>query len=392
MRAGRWAVVFGAVLLLGNTECSSGAAGGAPVTPRSVDTLATLRWNAIARLLVSRHRTSPPVASRLYALVSVAQHRTVEQSGDDPAFVRAAIARASALILASTYPTDAGFLDASVSDARLGRGGSPAGDVDVSAADALGRRVADSLLAWARTDGSDQIWSDTAPVGPGYWYSAERPPRPPMLPAWGRVRPWVMTSGSQFRPPPPNPFGSPAFRRALAEVRRFSDERTDAQLGIARFWADGPGTATPPGHWNLIAADMIERYGLGEAEAAHALALLNVAMMDAGIACWDAKFAYWLIRPSQADTAITTPIGLPNFPSYTSGHASFSGAASEVLGYLFPREAERLRGMAEEAAMSRVYGGIHYRFDSERGLEQGRAVAALAVSLDGRLRQEYRTR
>jgi membrane-associated phospholipid phosphatase len=111
-----------------------------------------------------------------------------------------------------------------------------------------------------------------------------------------------------------------------------------------------------------------------------ALALVNVAMMDAGIAAWDAKYTYWSIRPSEADPAITTPIGLPNFPSYVSGHAAFSGAAAEVLGYAFPAERAQLTAQADEAAMSRLYAGIHYRFDSEVGLRVGRAVGALAVA------------
>jgi membrane-associated phospholipid phosphatase len=211
------------------------------------------------------------------------------------------------------------------------------------------------------------------------WYSSLDPARPPLLPLWGMVRPWFMSSGDEFRPGPPPAFGSPEFVRALAEVRSYSDQRTPGQLQIALFWADGPGTATPPGHWNEIAADLIRRYHLDEQRAARVLAYMNTAVMDAGISCWDAKFEYWLIRPSQADPEITTPVGLPNFPSYTSGHASFSGAASEVLGHYFPAERRRMRSLADEAAMSRVYGGIHYRFDSDRGLEAGQAIGRLAT-------------
>ena len=104
-----------------------------------------------------------------------------------------------------------------------------------------------------------------------------------------------------------------------------------------------------------------------------------MAEMDAGICCWDAKYAYWLLRPWMADPAITTPVGKPNFPSYTSGHSTFSGAAAALLAHVFPDRAAELEAMAEEASISRVYGGIHYRFDSERGLEAGRAIGALAI-------------
>ena len=103
--------------------------------------------------------------------------------------------------------------------------------------------------------------------------------------------------------------------------------------------------------------------------------------MDAGIACWDTKFHYFMIRPSQADPSITTPVGLPNFPAYTSGHSDFSGAGAEVLGYLFPDDKASLWGFAEEASLSRLYGGIHYRFDGVAGLAQGQASAQLAIEL-----------
>jgi len=104
-----------------------------------------------------------------------------------------------------------------------------------------------------------------------------------------------------------------------------------------------------------------------------------MAAMDAGICCWDAKYVFWLLRPTQADPGITLPIGLPNFPSYTSGHSTFSGAAADVLGYIFPDQKDLFGSMAMEAAISRVYGGIHYRFDSEVGLQGGRSIAQIAI-------------
>lgn len=162
-------------------------------------------------------------------------------------------------------------------------------------------------------------------------------------------------------------------------MRFICDNRTPEQLRIAEFWADGSGTATPPGHWNQIASDLIAARDLNELRAARIVALMNMAQMDAGISCWDTKYAYYLLRPYQADPAITTPVGRPNFPAYTSGHASFSGAASEVLSYFFPDQSGALRAAAEEAAMSRLYGGIHYRFDNEIGLERGRFIGGLAV-------------
>jgi hypothetical protein len=94
---------------------------------------------------------------------------------------------------------------------------------------------------------------------------------------------------------------SPPFQAALAEVRQISDSRTPEHLRIAAFWADGIGTYTPPGHWNAIAAELITQHQCSELEAARTLAFMNMALMDAGISCWDAKYVYWLPRPSQVD-------------------------------------------------------------------------------------------
>jgi hypothetical protein len=199
------------------------------------------------------------------------------------------------------------------------------------------------------------------------------------MPGWGRVRSWFLTSGDQFRPGPAPAFDSPEYRAALSEVRQIADTRTDEQALIAAFWSDGPGTATPPGHWNDIAADYIRRYGLDERQAARVLATVNMAMMDAGIACWDAKYHYLVIRPWQADPNIITTAGWPNHPSYPSGHSCFSGAAAAVLAHFFPAEEDKLDALATEASLSRLYGGIHYRFDLEAGLEIGRKVGQLAA-------------
>jgi hypothetical protein len=145
----------------------------------------------------------------------------------------------------------------------------------------------------------------------------------------------------------------------------------------------GTGTLVA-GFWNSTASEIIERYRLGDREAAHALALMNTTAMDGLIACADAKFTYWLLRPSQADPAISLAIGLPNFPAYPSNHACFSGAAACVLGALFPQEEQRLTGMAYDAGISRVFGGIHYRFDSDVGLQIARSVTRLALDYDQR--------
>ena len=150
-------------------------------------------------------------------------------------------------------------------------------------------------------------------------------------------------------------------------------------MRIVHFWADGINTPTPPGHWNSIAVEDFVSRNFSEVRWARNIALLNMSMMDAAIVCWDAKFAYFNPRPSQTDPRIKTLTGLPNFPSYTSGHSTFSGAAATILGHINPSKATMYVEMAKEASLSRMYGAIHYRSDCEKGLEAGNKVGAFAI-------------
>jgi membrane-associated phospholipid phosphatase len=170
----------------------------------------------------------------------------------------------------------------------------------------------------------------------------------------------------------------------MNEVYSLSRTLTDEQRRIADFWADGAGTVTPPGHWNLIAVDLLRAAEWSTQRSAQLFAALNTAQADAFIACWDAKYAYWSLRPVTAIRRLIDPswlsyIATPPFPSYVSGHSATSGAASTVLAGFFPTRAEQLAGMAEEAAASRLYGGIHFRSDNEVGLALGHRIGHVAL-------------
>jgi hypothetical protein len=214
------------------------------------------------------------------------------------------------------------------------------------------------------------------------WKSMDLPARPPMLPAFGNVRPWMMTADDivRERPAPPPSTSSEQMAREVAEVRRYVDRGTREELAIANKWADGPSTPTPPGHWNFLAAPYIKKAGYSEVRAARVFALLNMALHDAAVGCWDTKYFYYNPRPSQVDPELRTIIGLPNFPSYTSGHSTFSGAAAEVLSYLFPTDAAFFEAQKAEASISRLYGGIHYRSDLEMGMAHGKRIGGYTVS------------
>jgi hypothetical protein len=202
-----------------------------------------------------------------------------------------------------------------------------------------------------------------------------------MLSNFGQVQPWMMTRAEVVaeRPAPPPSTSSEKMRQELAEVRGYSENLTSEQRAIVYKWSDGVGTYAPPGHWNDIAAEHVRDAAFSEVRAARAFALLNMAMHDAAVGCWESKYFYFNPRPTQLDPAIKTVIGLPNFPAYTSGHSTFSAAAAAVLSHLFPRAAAEFEAARDEAAISRLYGAIHYRSDVDAGKEHGARIGAYTV-------------
>jgi hypothetical protein len=393
-------LVVVAALVIGSGVSSCADSSTAPMPQRVSPTAAgadavkfweagaSVYWNALLRDLIAGKSTKPnqQVTIRAFTYLSLAQYNAVvaaedgKQGGVRPS-MRGAVAGASAVVLEYIFPADAAAFEAAVQAQRTAPRYPGEVKTDFAAGEAIGREIGAAVVASAKTDGFNAPWTGTVPTGPGLWFSSAVPPAPPLLPMLGQMRPFFMTSGDQFRPEAPPAFGSPAFLAALAEIRNFSDTRTAEQLAIARYWAGTTGSLVG-GFWNAEIADLVVSHHLNERRAAHVFALVNMAAMDANIACHDAKYTYWLIRPSQADPAITTPIGLPNHPSYLSNHACVSGAVAYVLGALFPDQAARLAAMADEAAESRLYAGIHYRFDKDAGLLVARQVADLALASD----------
>ena len=289
----------------------------------------------------------------------------------------AAAATAAAAVLAYAFPLDdaAAFaaLARTAADSRVAAG--VAWPSDIAAGEAIGREVAHRVIARATQDGSDSEWSGGLPVSPDRWRPT--PPRrvmSPYDPMAGGWKTWVLRAGDEFRLPDPPLPGSVAFDTDLAELRRLSTERTAAQADVARYWATG----APPIRWTLDLEDEIGRRRLTPMRAARAHALVSVTQFDALVACWDSKYAHWLARPITVDSTIVTVVSTPPFPSYPSGHSTQSVATAVVMGYLFPDRAGHYLDRAFEASISRVWGGIHYRFDvhdgDALGDEVGRSV------------------
>lgn len=366
---------------------------------------------------------NPPYAARAYAYVTVAQYDALKAAWyykyqyNRPAPYNND-AEIEALVPQSTlpaYPSEDAVLSgataemlkvlfpAAVEEITLKAGqqrsaalwSGKASASDISAGLALGKAVAAIILAPGtgrfRTDGMANAigtpaqWKalEDAAVARGEipWKSLDIPSRPPMLPNFGQVKAWNMTPAQIVaeRPLAPTPTLSGEMDEQVAEVKYYADHMTRERLAIVHKWADGAGTYTPPGHWNQIAAGYITRAGFSEVRAARAFALLNMAIHDAGVACWETKYYYFNPRPTQLDPSIRTGTGIPNFPSYTSGHSTFSGSAAAVLSYLFPSDTQYFNDEATEASMSRLFGAIHYRADCEKGLVHGNKVGSYTV-------------
>jgi membrane-associated phospholipid phosphatase len=161
--------------------------------------------------------------------------------------------------------------------------------------------------------------------------------------------------------------------------------RTGAQVASAGYWNLPTGTHTPVGYWTAVAGEYIGSRAMDERAATRVFALTNAAMMDALIGCWEAKYHYWTLRPSQANPQITLTFGLPNHPSYPSGHSCVSSAAATVLASLIPERTTEVENWVAESGLSRMYAGIHYRFDITAGQDLGRAVGQWAIAHEGAL-------
>lgn len=363
--------------------------------------------------------SNPPYAARAYAYVSAAQYdaliaayhfkkiynrnapykndagiQALIPKSDLPSYPSedAVVSGAAVEMMKLLFPGDIAYIEAKAAEQKQYRvmaGANVRGELD--AGESLGRQVADVFAARARTDragkaiGTPAYWTllqtQTTAKGEQCWISLESPKRPPMLPLFTKVLPFLFDTltVAAIRPGPPYLTNSADFKRETAEVLSFTQNPTREHQAQVQFWADGVGTYTPPGHWDAIAADEFVKQNYSEVRWARNMALLNMAEMDAAIVCWDTKYFYFNQRPSQADDQIKTLTGIPNFPAYTSGHSNFSGAASTVLTYLLPDRGTKFTDLAHDAAMSRLYGGIHYRSDCEVGLITGNKVGQYAI-------------
>ena len=382
--------VVGALAALALAGCAPGDGPGTPTAPaeraaaakvKRWDVNPTADWTDRATAL---NRRTPVNVVRLYAYLALAQLRAAEDARSVRPHppIDGAIGGASAAVLAAYFPAATAEIEAALDAQSAAPRWPGAKHQDFAAGEAIGRAAAARVIAFSASDGFGSANPGTPPVGPGFWvYNGG-----PMARGGLGGRPLFLASASEFRSPPPPAFGSAAYLAALAEVRQFSVTRTPEQRAIALYWNVNQGPTTNAAV-ETLATELLRANRVDAVESARTLLRMNGAIYDATIGCFEAKYAYWFIRPAQADPTIAANLLFPTppHPSYPAAHSCVTGAAVGVLALAFPDAGERLAALAAEAGMSRVYGGIHYRFDTEAGLALGRAVAATAFTahLDG---------
>jgi PAP2 superfamily len=412
---------------------------GSRPTPESV---LGQRYSLVLDLVRHTATYSPPVASRAFAYLGVIAYeatasgrndlatlagqlngladlpkREPGQSYDEAVVLDAALSAATERFFDNTGPTGQRAMKAL--DAKLSpeAAGSLPSDV-VAQSRAYGLALTEAVSAWADGDHTGPIVNMGFPLSyslnpaPGHWRptSTIAQQQAPLLPDWGRARPFAMPTGATCDLPPPLTFSADkdsAFYREALEVRDTSAHLTDEQKAIARFWSDDAMlSTTPPGHWIQIAFQVFNREATPLDREVDLLARLSIVMADAFISCWTTKYEFDLVRPvtyirANIDPAFNPILITPPFPEYPSGHSTQSAAAAEVMTQFFgdnyafedashvrdglpPRKFASFRAAADEAGISRLYGGIHFRTAIERGLDQGRCVAAYANALKTR--------
>ena len=335
----------------------------------------TMRWNEYACDLITYNRIGQFPAARTLAYMNLAINNAIVLARQQGRGSEGAAAGAAAAVLAYVFPKEEQAILARLDNEMAAIGSN--GRANFSGGVEIGRTAAADVIASAKADRSSLAWSGPAPTGPDKWVSLTKPPSNPLGPRLGEMRPFFMTTGAEFRPPQPPAVDAAEFRKAVAELRTIADTRTGEQLRIAQYWENLSG-AFAAGLWNDAGRSAISARGLSEAESARVLAMMHMVGVDALIACHDAKYVYWVPRPTQVDPAIRLAIGVPNHPSYPSNHACVSGAMGFMLDSLFPDSNGRYRAMGLEAGESRIYAGIHYRFDVDDGYVIARKIVARA--------------
>jgi hypothetical protein len=234
---------------------------------------------------------------------------------------------------------------------------------DTRAGFELGKMIAQAEIIKTKDFVHKTAWDNKMPAGPGTWTGKK-----PLYPMAGFNKTVVLDSSSQFRPGPP-----PDFAKEMDELKNF--KQTFRSMSNALYYASQP-------FWQDLLHKKIFEYNLhlNPPRAARVYAIAAIGTYDGFVACWDAKYAYWGIRPSQYDSTYRPLVPSPPFPGYPSGHAAISSVMAELYSYFFPAEKAWFLARAKDVAESRFQAGIHFRTDNDVALAMGKKIGEVIVS------------
>lgn len=364
-------------------------------------------WNETFLNAVRKETPPPCLVSRNLPIFHLAIHRCVRSVAKHDAGLQEQVAHLAArAVFLKFFPSQTQM--AEVMDAKL-----RPGDAGQAGRQIVEREL-NRIFKEREGDGSSTTIHYVPNEKPGQWRRTPPNFRPPELPHWGKVKPFVLDEVTKFRVAPPPPLGTERYAEDVNYVKAIggilSTTRTAEQTLIAKFWADFSYTSSPPGHWNEITREICRQRKPPLADTAKLFALLNVTLADTCITIWDTKYHYNYWRPVTAiqradedSNAATTAdktweplLRTPPHPEYVSGHSGISGAAAAILEHHFGKENisfeassddvkdtkrrfTSFQTCAEEIAMSRIYGGIHYPAAGEEGLKLGRQIATYVL-------------
>ncbi len=406
-----------------------------PVQPAAEELSASIatEWMEQYRQIVKTQGLNPPQASRIYAYSAIALYEAVLPGMPGGRSLQGQVPLLTDLPKATEFPNMNYLVSANEAMYRVAKSVFPNLTAANSEAldnlykknnDALvkqvftpnyqnskdfGQLVGMAVIKRANADGFAETRTINYSVpprslNPAYW-APTGSATSPLEPYWGKIKCFAMVKADECEEPLTIAFSTTngsAFHNEAMEVYNVSRNLTQSQKDIALWWADGGGTPTPPGHWLAIANKLATSKKLSLGKAAEMYALLNIGLADAFISCWDAKYKYNLLRPQTyirdfvaGGSTWSSFIGTPPFPEYPSGHSVSSGTAAEILTTIFgtvaftddtnadmgmaPRSFNSFYQAADEAAMSRLYGGIHYRVGNENGVKQGKTLGKLVL-------------
>jgi PAP2 superfamily len=362
------------VILVTNIVVAILAASNSATAINGFSSNPVVSWNKLVTKLATQSKLPPTKLARAYSLLHVAMYDSILDARNTnstlPVSAISVIVGSASKVLSFLFPNGTADINTLKNLQLLPPKGSNNNNT-TSKGLLLGGQVGQNIIKYAKNDGSNLPFTGPIPVGKCIWNGTN-----PVTPMAGHWKTYILISGAEIQPPPPAICGSNEDKLNVQDILQASHSRTNQQIAAVHRWGD----MLPPVIWNDILNQLINANHLSIFDAARTSAYMNIAMYDSFVSTWYTKYTYWTARPFQRIANFTTVIPTPNFPGYTSGHSTISAAAVKVLSDVFPNEQNYFNRLLIEASMSRFWGGIHFKEDTDNGMRVGLVIGEKIVN------------